>query len=218
MNITSVKLKVCGMKYVDNLRELVALAPDYIGFIFYPASPRYMKETLTPEDLKIVPASIQKTGVFVNADTETMLSIAQKYQLNALQLHGKETPAQCKVLKAAGYEIIKVFGIGNGFDFGNLTPYKPYINYFLFDTQSKQFGGTGTAFDWEVLTHYDNEIPFFLSGGISLNNITQIQRLQGFNLYAIDVNSCFETAPGRKDIEMLKVLKNLEWWNGGMVE
>jgi phosphoribosylanthranilate isomerase len=218
MNSPSVKLKVCGMKYVDNLKELIALAPDYIGFIFYPASPRYMERTLTPEDLKIVPASIQKTGVFVNADTETILSIARKYQLSALQLHGKETPEQCQVLKEAGYEIIKVFGIGDGFDFGTLAPYKPYINYFLFDTQSKQYGGTGTAFDWEVLNHYDNEIPFFLSGGISLENITQIKKLQGFDLYAIDVNSCFETAPGRKDIEMLKVLKNLEWWNGGMVE
>lgn len=218
MNFPSVKLKVCGMKYVDNLKELVALAPDYIGFIFYPASPRYMGGSLTPEDLKIVPTSIQKTGVFVNADTETMLSIARKYQLNALQLHGQETPEQCKALKAAGYEIIKVFGIGDGFDFGTLASYKPYINYFLFDTQSKQYGGTGIAFDWEILKHYDNEIPFFLSGGISLDNITQIQRLQGFNLYAIDVNSCFETAPGYKDIEMLKALKNLEGRDDGMME
>jgi phosphoribosylanthranilate isomerase len=177
-----------------------------------------MAETLIPEDLEAVPANIQKTGVFVNADAETMLSLARKYQLNALQLHGKETPEQCKVLKAAGYEIIKVFGIGDGFDFGALVPYKPYVNYFLFDTQSKKYGGTGIAFDWAVLKHYDNEIPFFLSGGISLDNITQIQRLQGFNLYAIDVNSCFETAPGHKDIEMLKALKSLEWWKHGMKE
>ena len=208
MNATSIKLKVCGMKHADNLKELVALAPDYIGFIFYSKSPRYMAETLKPEDLKVVPAHIKKTGVFVNADTETMLALARKYQLNALQLHGNESPEECQILKAAGYEIIKVFGIGNEFDFNILAPYKPYVDYFLFDTQSKQYGGTGKAFNWQVLAHYDNEIPFFLSGGISLENIAQIQKLQGSNLYAIDVNSCFETAPGQKDIEMLKVLKN----------
>ncbi len=210
MNTTSIKLKVCGMKYADNLKELVALAPDYIGFIFYSKSPRYMAETLKPEDLKVIPAHIKKTGVFVNANTETVLSLARKYELNALQLHGDESAEQCRVLKVAGFEIIKVFGIGNEFDFSTLVPYKPYVNFFLFDTQSKQYGGTGKAFNWQVLQQYDNEVPFFLSGGISLDNMAQIRKLQGFNLYAIDVNSCFETSPGQKDIEMLKVLKNLE--------
>jgi len=210
MNTSPIKLKVCGMKYAGNLKELVALEPDYIGFIFYPKSPRFMAETLKPSDLEIVPENTKTTGVFVNETTDTMLSMAQKYQLNALQLHGKESPEQCQELKEAGYEIIKVFGIGNdSFDFGQLKPYKPHVHYFLFDTKTKQHGGSGKAFDWEVLQHYDNEIPFFLSGGVSLDNVGQIKKLKETNLYAIDVNSRFETAPGQKDIEMVKELREL---------
>src|SRR5690606_33020457 len=105
VNINAIKLKVCGMKYADNLQELITLAPDYIGFIFFPRSPRYMAATLTPADLQVVPRNIKKTGVFVDADTETMLNTARAYQLNALQMHGTESPKQCQVLKAAGYEV-----------------------------------------------------------------------------------------------------------------
>jgi len=204
----ALKLKVCGMKHAANLKELLELAPDYIGFIFFPESPRYMAATLAPADLQRVPENIKKTGVFVNADTEAMLTIAQEYQLNALQLHGTESPEQCRVLKAAGYEIIKVFGIGGAdFDFRQLAPYKPHVHHFLFDTKTQHHGGSGQAFDWDILQQYDNEIPFFLSGGISLENIDQIGLLKETNLYAIDVNSRFETAPGQKNMGSLQQLK-----------
>jgi phosphoribosylanthranilate isomerase len=155
-----------------------------------------------------VPGNIKKTGVFVNADTETMLNTARAYQLNALQLHGTESPKQCQVLKAAGYEVIKVFGIGNDdFNFRQLVPYKPHVHYFLFDTQTRHHGGSGRTFDWDILQQYDNEIPFFLSGGLSLENIDQIRKLKETNVYAIDVNSRFETAPGQKNIGSLRQLK-----------
>ena len=208
VNINEIKLKVCGMKYAGNLKELVALAPDYVGFIFFPESPRYMAKTLSPADLQGVPEDIKKTGVFVNGNTEAMLAIGQEYQLNVLQLHGTESPEQCRVLKAAGYEIIKVFVIGDAdFDFRQLAPYKPHVHYFLFDTKTQHHGGSGHAFDWKVLQQYDNEIPFFLSGGISMENVDQIGLLKETNLYAIDVNSRFETAPGQKNIGSLQQLK-----------
>lgn len=169
-----------------------------------------MAETLVPTDLQEVPESIKKTGVFVNSMTEDILNFANEYGLNAIQLHGSESPEQCRNLKGEGFEVIKVFGMGNDdFDFKQLDPYKLHVDYFLFDTKTKHHGGSGLAFDWEVMRQYDNEKPFFLSGGISLENIDQIRLLKDSNLYAIDVNSRFETAPGLKEIEKLRQLKTM---------
>lgn len=199
-----IQLKICGMKYPDNLSAVAALKPDYLGFIFYEKSPRYMADTLSPQVVRALPKSIQRVGVFVNASTDYMMLMAERYGLHALQLHGEESPQQCRVLKEKGYTIIKVFSAGNEqFDFTSLQPYQPYVDFFLFDTQGVQPGGNGQTFDWSVLKNYPLVTPFFLSGGIGPNAVTAIQQLTWPKLYALDVNSRFETEPGRKDTRKL---------------
>ncbi len=198
------KLKICGMKYPDNLAEVAQLQPDYLGFIFYEKSPRYMADTLSPEVVQLVSASIQRVGVFVNATTEFMQEKATRYGLQALQLHGHEAPEQCYELQQAGYVIIKAISIGReGFTLDQVVPYQPYVDFFLFNTQGKQPGGNGLTFDWNVLKNYAFDTPFFLSGGIGPEEITAIRQLTLPRLYGLDVNSRFETEAGRKDTDKL---------------
>ena len=201
------KLKVCGMKYPDNLVQVAALNPDYLGFIFYEPSPRFMANTLSPTDLSAIPENIQKVGVFVNASTDYMLEMSEQYGLDLLQLHGQESLAQCQTLHQQGQRLIKVFSLGSAdFDFTTLETYQPYVDFFLFDTQGKQPGGNGVAFDWQQLAQYRLKTPFFLSGGIGLDNLTDIATIASSQPYALDVNSRFETEPGRKRIDLLKQL------------
>ena len=203
------KLKICGMKFRHNMLKVAQMKPDYLGFIFYQKSPRYMPETLSPKDLQQLPKQTQKVGVFVNATTAYMQEQAKAYRLDLLQLHGSESPEQCEGLKKAGYDLIKVFSLGReDFDFALLDAYKPYVKYFLFDTKGRQPGGNGETFDWSLLRKYDQEIPFFLSGGVSLDNVNQLSALPFLNIHAIDVNSKFELEPGIKDINLLQKLKD----------
>ena len=198
------KLKVCGMRYPDNLLQVSQLEPDYLGFIFYETSPRYMVDTLSSEAVRSLPSGIQRVGVFLNATTAYMLTMADRYGLHALQLHGQEPPEQCQTLREQGYTIIKVFSLGSeSFDFNQLAPYQSYVDFFLFDTKGKQPGGNGQTFDWKLLQKYSLDTPFFLSGGIGLNEVSALRQLSLPQLYALDVNSRFETEPGRKDTRQL---------------
>ncbi len=142
--------------------------------------------------------------MFVNAATEYMQQMGERYGLHALQLHGQESPEQCQALRQAGYTIIKVFSVGDEhFDFSTLQPYQASVDFFLFDTRGKQPGGNGFAFDWELLRNYPLDTPFLLSGGIGLDNMDQLKRINLLQLHALDVNSRFETEPGRKDTRRL---------------
>lgn len=201
------RLKICGMKYPDNLQAVAALEPDYLGFIFYPISKRYMVDSLSPEMVQALPESINRVGVFVNADTEYILKQAQVYGLQQLQLHGEESPEQCAALQGRGYRIVKAFGVDKDFAFEQLKPYAPVVDYYLFDTKGPAYGGHGITFDWTVLQHYDKHKPFFLSGGIGLEEIEGISGLKDFPLHALDVNSRFEEEPGLKNAGMLQQLQ-----------
>jgi phosphoribosylanthranilate isomerase len=199
------KLKVCGMKY--NTFEVAALQPNYLGFIFHEDSPRNFEETI-PQ----LPKSIKKVGVFVDKTVEFIVGQIEKHQLDAVQLHGHESPEICKLLKSANVEVIKVFSIKNEFDFSVLAPYENVCDYFLFDTKGKLPGGNGYTFDWSVLNNYPSTKPFFLSGGIGLDELKKIKKFKD-NLaskyrYVLDVNSKFEIEPGLKDIKKLKEFKN----------
>lgn len=203
----TVKLKVCGIKFFHNMKKVAQLKPDYMGFIFYEKSRRYMADTLTPEDLKSISKRIQKVGVFVDASLEEVERQATAYRMDLLQLHGNESPEYCAALKEKGFRIIKAFSIGeDSFDFEPLEAYKPHVKYFLFDTKGKQPGGNGTTFDWSLLRKYDQEVRFFLSGGVGMENIDQLKSLKYYNIHAVDVNSRFEVEPGLKDIDKLKEL------------
>ncbi|MCJ8211099.1 phosphoribosylanthranilate isomerase [Mucilaginibacter sp. RS28] len=196
------KIKVCGLKETENIKAVAALQPDYIGFIFYPRSPRYNPE-LSAEALKSLPLNIKKVGVFVNAGTEDVKEKIAQYGLDVVQLHGSESPEECAVLKSEA-EVWKAFGVDENFDFANLEAYKGAVDYFLFDTKTKEHGGSGRIFDWNILENYRLDVPFFLSGGLSPENIKNVKELKHPQFFGVDLNSRFETEPGIKNTEQLK--------------
>ena len=200
------KIKICGMKYPDNILEVGALLPDYMGFIFWEKSARYFDGQI-PELIK----TIKKTGVFVNESVENIIEKIDKHDLQAVQLHGKESVEFCQNLKNNiddNIEIIKVFSVGDNFDFDVLKPFENVCDYFLFDTKGKLPGGNGTTFDWKILENYDSDKPFFLSGGIGIEEIPTIKNLK-LPIYAIDVNSRFEIEPGLKNINLVRTIREL---------
>ncbi len=201
------KLKICGMRDTDNILEVSALQPDYMGFIFYAKSKRFVgNDFVIPAGLS---KSIKRVGVFVNETTEQIIELMKLHQLDLAQLHGEESVGQCADLKAAGFGVIKVFSIGEQFDFAGVKPYKKDVDYFLFDTKSENYGGTGRSFNWNLLENYDQEVPFFLSGGLSISNIKSVSQLKATNLHAIDINSGVEVKPGLKDVEKMNELKHI---------
>ncbi|TCC91901.1 phosphoribosylanthranilate isomerase [Pedobacter frigiditerrae] len=197
------KLKVCGMRQASNIAAVAELQPDYLGFIFYQKSPRFISG-VSAELIKYVPSTIKTTGVFVNEDLERVKAYIFKYNLKAVQLHGQEDVVYCEALKPTGVEIIKAFGIDENFDFSKLEAYLNVVDYFLFDTQTPDHGGSGKIFDWKLLTNYTFNKPYFLSGGIDLTHTTTIKNINDPRLYAVDVNSKFELEPGLKDVEKLR--------------
>lgn len=205
----NLKLKICGMKYPENIVEISALQPDYLGFIFWEKSIRNMDIDSIP---KIQP-SIKKVGVFVDASIDEIRAKVNLFQLDIIQLHGNETIAFCKELKKLNIEIIKVFSINNFFDFSILKDFIPQIDYFLFDTKGKLPGGNGITFDWKILENYPYEKPFFLSGGIGKTEVDAIkdffQTEVAKKCMAIDVNSRFETKPAYKSEIKLRKFKKL---------
>jgi phosphoribosylanthranilate isomerase len=201
---TKMKLKICGMKYPENIIEVGSLLPDYMGFIFYEKSARYFNGKI-PELIK----TIKKVGVFVNESVEKIVEKINQHNLQAVQLHGEESVAFCQELKNKidnKIEIIKVFSVGDDFDFEVVKPFENVCNYFLFDTKGKLPGGNGTTFDWKILKNYKSDKPFFLSGGIGLEEIAAIKNLK-LPVYAIDVNSRFEIEPGLKNKNLLTNFK-----------
>jgi len=201
-----VRLKVCGMKFQDNIKAVASLQPDYLGFIFHKESPRHFDGAI-PNVLE----STKKVGVFVDEKVEFMVQQIEKYKLNTVQLHGHESPEVCKLLKSANVHVVKVFSIKDTFDFSVLTPYEEVCDFYLFDTKGKLPGGNGYAFDWSILKDYPSSKPFFLSGGIGTDELTKVlsflKSQDSKYCYAIDVNSKFEIEPGRKDVEKLKEFK-----------
>lgn len=202
------QLKVCGLTEYKNVQEIAEqAAPDFVGFIFYEKSSRCVDESHLQKVMPLIPSAVKKVGVFVDASTEEMLDKARTFQLDYLQLHGNEPVKQCKELEEKGQKIIKAFGIRPQFDFDQLQYYAPYVSYFLFDTKGEQAGGNGYSFDWQILTSYDQKVPFFLSGGISLDNVDEVKAFLDLNIFALDVNSKFEISPGLKDVGKLQELK-----------
>jgi phosphoribosylanthranilate isomerase len=202
----SAKLKICGMKFPDNISEVMKLEPDYLGFIFYPASKRYI-EGLDPEIVKSIPDEIKTTGVFVDEKLEVVKEQITAYHLKAVQLHGKESPSYCRELKKHA-EVIKAFGIDEKFNFDSLDDYYDSVDIFLFDTKTPDHGGSGKTFNWRLLQKYQLTTPFFISGGIGTDNLADLPRINDERLYGVDVNSRFETEAGIKDTIQLADFKS----------
>jgi len=203
--MNGLKLKVCGMKFAANIAAVAALQPDYLGFIFYKKSPRFISD-VSAELIKYIPSEIKTMGVFVDEDLEIVKKKANLYQLKAVQLHGNESAEYCAELKSLfnSLEVIKAFGVDEDFDFDILNNYTAVVDYFLFDTKTKAHGGSGKTFDWKILDNYKLDKPYFLSGGIDLEHATAIAKIEDSRLYALDINSRFEFEPGVKDAEKIR--------------
>ncbi len=197
-------LKICGLKDPENIKQVAALKPNYMGFIFYPQSKRFVGDDFV---MPSVSPEIKKVGVFVNANASFIIDKIDEYKLDLIQLHGNETPEFCEVLNHI-VPVIKAFGIDETFDFNALELYKNSCSYFLFDSKTKEYGGSGKQFDWNLLEKYDNSVPFFLSGGIGLEEIEKLKnwKIEKLKNYVVDVNSLFETEPGIKEIKKLEKL------------
>lgn len=213
--------KVCGMSHSQNITEVLTLKPNYMGFIFYQKSARYVGDTFKLPSISF--PDTQKVGVFVNHSIDFIFSQVVRYQLDIIQLHGDETVDFCEAIKSPilrgardipnHVKTIKAFGIGADFEFANLAQYLPHCDYFLFDTQTKAYGGSGKTFDWEILKNYPFDMPIFLSGGISCENLPEVLKFikthQQIPIIALDINSKFEISPALKNFELLRQFKHI---------
>jgi phosphoribosylanthranilate isomerase len=198
-------IKVCGMKYPENISEIAKQEIDLMGFIFFPKSSRYVGVNFPKSNLSLLPSSIRSVGVFVNEFTDVEADFVQRVGLDMVQLHGNESPRDCMRLQEMDIPVIKAFSISTADDFEQCKPYHGTCDYFLFDSLSKKRGGSGMKFDWNLLEKYTGNTPFFLSGGISPDDAQAIIDLQHPYLKGVDINSRFEIAPARK---------NVDWVNG----
>lgn len=193
-------IKVCGMTEAENIRNVEQLGVDMIGFIFYPKSPRCLCQM--PEYL---PVHAKRVGVFVNENKEDILMYADRFALNYIQLHGNESPEYCRSLRSNGLHLIKAFSISQPKDLTEVSAYKGLCDYYLFDTKTPQYGGSGNQFDWSLLNRYYSETtPFLLSGGINPYSAKAIREFHHPRLAGVDINSRFETSPGIKDVERIE--------------
>jgi phosphoribosylanthranilate isomerase len=195
-------IKVCGMRSEKQVNEFDGIV-DFIGFIFYEKSKRFVETTPATK-------STSKVGVFVNASVEVIKTCIEEQSLDVVQLHGSESPEICAVLKQES-KVIKAFGVDEDFDFTLTKSYEEHVDYFLFDTKTKLHGGSGIQFDWSLLSSYHGSTPFLLSGGINAESIESLRDFAHPRLVGIDLNSGFENSPGDKNIPELKqFIKELE--------
>lgn len=218
------KIKVCGMRDAENISELVKLKPDYIGFIFYGKSKRFVASFPEVE----IPSEVKKVGVFVNESIDTIIEIVENYKLEAVQLHGNESPEYIEKLKnyfchserceesiktdirrftQNDIQIFKAFSVDDDFDFSKTEGYQKVCDYLLFDTKGKDYGGNGVKFNWSVLENYKGKTPFLLSGGISKVDASEIQKISHKSFAGVDINSGFEIEPALKNIANIKEFK-----------
>lgn len=205
------RIKVCGMTQPGQVDELAAMGVTFAGFIFYPKSPRYVFRNMTTTDMRKV-NTINKVGVFVNASIEEVLHMVDECRLHMVQLHGDETPKYCE--KIADYvSVVKAFRVSehDHLDW-TIRPYMDVCDMFMFDTMGAGYGGTGKKFNWSMLKDLDIGKPFFLSGGIEAGDESRLKEFAGQPagkaLFAIDINSRFEIAPGLKDMDKVRSFVN----------
>ncbi len=197
-----INIKVCGMRYACNIREIASLPVHWMGFIFYDKSPRNAL-SVKPDFLSVIPESIRRTGVFVNSDFNTIMQTALKFGLRTIQLHGNESTKLCDSLCSEGMEVIKVFSVSIPDDIESVAEYEGHCHYFLFDTRTSLAGGSGKQFNWNILRIYKGPTPFLLSGGIGESDVERIKLLHHPMLAGLDINSHFELAPGLKSVSQI---------------
>ena len=194
------KVKVCGMRDAENIKAIASLRPEYMGFIFYEKSPRYVGN-LFPKTIQSLPYHINKVGVFVNAPVTDVVEASRKYGLNVVQLHGQESVEQVRELRSQGLKVIKAISVKDEDSVSAAQAYEGEVDFLLFDTATKDVGGSGRHFDWNVLKMYRGKTPYFLSGGIGHEDLSAIEGITDCRCAGIDINSRFEKSPGLKNEE-----------------
>ncbi|MDF1575322.1 MAG: phosphoribosylanthranilate isomerase [Bacteroidales bacterium] len=202
MNREPLQIKVCGMRDPENLEQVCALEPEYVGFIFHRGSKRFVGTGPDPALFRIPGPGTRRVGVFINEKLGQVKKKIELYALDAVQLHGNEPAAYCRSLAADKVHVIKVLDPHEQ-DPG-INEYKGVVDYFLFDSAGRGAGGTGKKFDWKVLEAVQVSAPYFLSGGIGPGDATAIRSIHLPEMTGVDVNSRFEVSPGIKDVEALR--------------
>ena len=197
------KIKVCGMREASNIAEVARLRPDFMAFIFYDGSPRYVGEDFDASLLRYLPAGVAPVALFVNAGYDTIITACDRYGFGRVQLHGSEDALLCRRLSEEGIGVIKAFAVSGSSVFEEMEPYMPWCDYLLFDKPAAGFGGSGESFDWSLLAGYSYDKPFLLAGGIGAENIDGALALAMPAMAGVDINSRVESAPGMKDIEKI---------------
>lgn len=195
------------MREPGNVREVSKIGVDWMGFIFYPKSPRYVGNSDVGEKTE----EIKRVGVFVDAAVDETFEKIRQYSLDIIQLHGSETAAYIEGLRNAlgsggleNIKIMKALSIASADDVTRYKEYEGHADYFLFDTKTPLRGGSGRQFDWSVLDNYDGITPFLLSGGIGPDDAERVRAFRHPRCVGIDLNSKFETAPAIKDVGKLR--------------
>jgi len=205
------KVKVCGLKQAENIKAISQLNTDFMGFIFYPKSKRFVDMKIIQNQFKQIDESVNKVAVFVNETAEDIHKQISSFEFDFIQLHGKESPQTVTKLKSLGYGIIKAFSINTVFNFNETKDYEEFCDYFLFDTATPLYGGSGKKFNWDILSNYKGKTPFLLSGGISAKDINDVKNFSHSKLAGVDLNSGFEIEPGLKDVDLLeKFIKEIK--------
>ncbi|MEJ1240167.1 phosphoribosylanthranilate isomerase [Chryseolinea sp. T2] len=193
----TIRIKICGMREAANIVTVASMRPDYLGFIEYPLSPRFVGYKFR---MPALPSAIERVGVFVSETLENVRNRIKVVGYDAVQLHGDESPDFASKMRDDGVKVIKVFRVDDNFDFNETKPFVGRVDQLLFDARGKQPGGNGIRFNPMILRRYDQEVPFFLSGGLQPETLKEnIAELSEMNLYGVDLNSGVETAPGLKD-------------------
>lgn len=200
-------VKVCGITDSEQYLELISLGVEMIGFNFYPKSKRYLS---SPFEGNYTQSSTQNVGVFVNPSLSQVKALAASFKLDLIQLHGNESATFVSEVSQS-FRVIKVFGVDDSFEFDVTRAFEKSSEYFLFDTKTPLYGGSGIKFNWDKLNDYHGSTPFLLSGGIEPSDITELSNFSHPKFMGVDINSGFEISPGTKDIEKIrKLLKTIE--------
>mgnify|MGYP005847446923 CR=1 FL=1 len=196
------KIKICGNKDPNNIQALLPLKPDFMGFIFYKPSQRYIGN-IDNSFFKDIPPSVRKVGVFVNEEINSLIVHSKTLGLDYVQLHGEEDVEYVKMVYFTGVPVIKVFRIDEELPCEEIKKYESYVSYFLFDKKTEKYGGSGKKFPWSLLDTYVSHVPFIVSGGIGPDDAEALKQIKHPKIYAADINSCFETKPGIKNVEAI---------------
>lgn len=190
------------MRQRENILEVAALNPDYLGLIFYPRSDRYVStaDNFPADEL----SSLCTIGVFVDEKPELVLEKVKQFGLKGIQLHGSESASECRFYMQRGLTVLKAIPVACSDDMKQAEQYEGSVDLIVLDTKTPAHGGSGQQFDWGLLHHYKAKLPFLLSGGIGPDDVAEIRSLNHPQLMGLDLNSRFEIDKACKDVAKIK--------------